>query len=75
MAHCVEDILGADALTVDGGDSLRSIEVNKPIDCELDLGELLVVDPNAIEDYKLKYVHMTKLFSDNFYAISAIYAT
>lgn len=38
----------------DNNNPLNDTSVSKPLDCEIDLGELLLVDPNAIEDYKLK---------------------
>lgn len=51
MATRVEDILG---LEEDTGEVFKTINVEKPLDCEFDVGELLVVDPNAIEEYNMK---------------------
>ncbi|OQR76963.1 ribosome biogenesis regulatory protein-like [Tropilaelaps mercedesae] len=48
------DLLGLKSVVAESNDALHSIEVNKPLICELDIGELLVVDPNAIEDYRAK---------------------
>lgn len=55
MTTRVEELLDIGSIVADG-DHMRDVEVNKPLDCELDLGELLVIDPNAVEDYKLKWV-------------------
>jgi len=47
----IEDILALK--DSDGDKKLLSTKVEKPIDCELDVGELLLSDPNALELYKM----------------------
>jgi len=51
MTARIEDILG---LEEDTGEVFKTINVEKPLDCEFDVGELLVVDPNAVEEYNMK---------------------
>lgn len=54
MANQEGSLLEKCCTMVIGDNCVQEIQVNKPLDCEFDLGELLVIDPNAVENYKLK---------------------